>query len=329
MKRFDHINATSVEDAVSLLQGAQGPAYVIAGGSDILGALKDNLWMQSPECIVNLKTIPNLVYIRNESDGLHLGALTTLTKILESDIVRKSWTALAQAARRTASPLLRNIGTIGGNICQENRCWYYRYPDKLGGRVDCVRKGGDRCFAISGDHRFHSLFGAVKKCFAVNPSDTAPALIALQAVVHTTKRQIPIDDFFSAEMGAGSTILNRDEIVTEIFIPQPKKGSFSAFRKIAYRKAIDFAIVNCAISLEMAGNTVQSARICLNGVYNNPLRCLEAEEMLCGKELNQELADAAGLKALASAKPLIQNTYKVPMATTIIADTLMDCLERG
>ncbi|MGE4442215.1 MAG: xanthine dehydrogenase family protein subunit M [Desulfomicrobium sp.] len=209
MRRFEHYNATSVSEAVKLLNESKGPAYIIAGGSDLMGCLKDNLWMEAPERVVNLKTVPGLKEICVTDGDLHLGALATLTEIEKSETVREQWPALAEAARRTASPLLRNIGTIAGNICQENRCWYYRYPDKIGGRIDCVRKGGTRCLAAAGDHRFHSVFGAVNKCIAVNPSDTAPALVALNAVVQTTKRDIPIETFFSAERRSGSVCLNR------------------------------------------------------------------------------------------------------------------------
>lgn len=329
MRRFDHINATSIEQAVSLLQEAQGPAYAIAGGSDLMGAMKDNVWMQAPECIVNIKTIPDLSYIRVEKDGLHIGALTTLTEIAESAVIRQTWPALAEAARRTASPILRNIGTIAGNICQENRCWYYRYPDKLGGRIDCVRKGGKPCLAIPGDHRFHSIFGAVKKCVAVNPSDTAPALHVLQAVAVTTKRRIPMADFFSAEMGAGSTILDRDELVTEIVIPKPQADSYNAFDKIAYRKSIDFALVNCAISLDFNGKTVKKAHICLNGVYNIPWRCTAAEDLLQSQNLTADLAAEAGKQAVAGAKPLLQNGFKVAIASTMVTDMLLGCFEHA
>ena len=327
MRRFNHYDATTVDEAVKLLNDSQGPAYVIAGGSDLMGCLKDNLWIEAPERVVNLKTIPGLKEIRVDNDGLHLGALVTLTEIEESETVKEQWPGLAEAARRTASPLLRNMGTIAGNICQENRCWYYRYPDKIGGRIDCVRKGGNRCLAVPGDHRFHSIFGAVNKCIAVNPSDTAPALIALNAVVKTTKRDIPIDGFFSAEMGAQSTVLDRDEIVTEIIVPVPGKGSASAFRKIAYRKSIDFAMVNCATSIAIVDGKVASARICLNGVHNNPRRCETSEELLVGKALTEELAQEAGELAVTEAKPLLQNGFKVQMAKTIVADTLMDCLK--
>ncbi|MBI9080228.1 MAG: xanthine dehydrogenase family protein subunit M [Pseudodesulfovibrio sp.] len=327
MKSFKHIDAASVEEAVSLLQESEGPAYVIAGGSDLLGCLKDNLWMEYPKAIVNLKTIPGLDTISVDEDGLHIGALVTLTKIAESETVKEFWPGLAEAARRTASPLLRNIGTIAGNICQENRCWYYRYPDKIGGRIDCVRKGGKRCLAVPGDHRYHSIFGAVNKCIAVNPSDTAPALIALDATIKTTKRTIPIDEFFSAGMGAQSTTLDRDEIVTEILVPRPAQEWTNAFRKIAFRKSIDFALVNCAAALTFADGKVTSARICLNGVHNNPRRCVESEAALIGKPLNEATAQEAGELAVAEAKPLLQNGFKVPMAKTIVIDTLMDCVK--
>ncbi len=325
MKRFDHFDATSMEEAVTLLNESEGPSYVIAGGSDLMGCLKDNLWMETPERIVNLKTIPGLNEISVKEEGLHIGAMVTLTELAESEEVKAQWPGLAEAARRTASPLLRNMGTVAGNICQENRCWYYRYPDKIGGRIDCVRKGGKRCLAVPGDHRFHSIFGQVKKCIAVNPSDTAPAFVALDATIKTTKRDIPVDEFFSAEMGAQSTILDRDEIVTEIIVPTPKAGSVNAFDKIAYRKSIDFAIVNCALSVTIENGKVTAARICLNGVHNNPRRCETSEELLIGKELTEEVAKEAGELAVAEAKPLFQNVYKVQMAKTIVSDTLMGC----
>ncbi len=326
MQRFAHFDAATVAEAVSFLRESAGPAYVIAGGSDLMGCLKDNLWMQAPERIVNLKTIPGLKEIRVQDGALRLGALATLTEIAESETVRQGWPCLAEAARRTASPLLRNIGTVAGNICQENRCWYYRYPDKIGGRIDCVRKGGKRCLAVAGDHRFHSIFGAVNKCIAVNPSDTAPALVALDATVRTTTRDIPIQDFFSAEKGAQSTVLERDEIVTEIIVPGAERGAVSAFRKIAYRKSIDFALVNCAAAVTIAGEKVVAARICLNGVHNNPRRCEAAENALLGGKPDPELAQKAAELAVADAKPLIQNAFKVKITQTIVADTLADCL---
>lgn len=325
MKRFKHFDASTIEEAVNLLDTYENSSYVIAGGSDLMGCLKDNLWMKFPEAIINIKTIPELNKINVTEDGLHIGALVTLTEIAECDDIKTTWHGLAEAARRTASPLLRNMGTIAGNICQENRCWYYRYPDKIGGRIDCVRKGGKRCLAVPGDHRFHSIFGAVSKCIAVNPSDTAPALIALNSVIKTTKREIPIDEFFSAENGAGSTILDRNEIVTEIFVPAPAKDTKSSFIKIAYRKSIDFALVNCSSSITFSNETVAKARICLNGVHNNPRRCQEAEALLIGKKLTEETAQLAAEAAVADAKPLFQNLYKVQLAKTSVHDALLGC----
>ncbi|NDY55429.1 molybdopterin dehydrogenase [Desulfovibrio sulfodismutans] len=326
MKRFTHIDPATIEEAVFLLKEYQGAARVIAGGSDLVGGLKDNLWMRYPKAVINLKTIPGLREIRADADGLHIGALATLTEVAESAVVREGWPGLAEAARRTASPLLRNIGTIAGNICQENRCWYYRYPHKLGGRIDCVRKGGTRCLAVTGDHRYHSIFGAVKKCVAVNPSDTAPALVALDAVVQTNKRAIPIDGFFSAERGAPSTVLEGDEIVTGVFVPTQGPGGKSAFQKIAVRKSIDFALVNCAAAVTCLDGVVTAARICLNGVHNNPRRCDASEAALLGRALNAETAGEAGELAVAQAKPLLMNAFKVPMARTIVADTLLACI---
>lgn len=325
MKRFIHIDAKSLEDATNSLKEYENSSYVIAGGTDLLGCLKDNLWLEYPKAIVNLKTIDGLNYIKKSEDGIHIGALTTLTNVAESSDIKKYCNALSIAASRTASPILRNMATISGNICQENRCWYYRYPNKLGGRIDCVRKGGEKCFAVTGDHRYHSIFGAVKKCIAVNPSDTAPALIVLNAEIITTKRVIKIRDFFSAENGASSTVLEHGEIVKEIFLPaQTQKGQLkSSFQKIAFRKSIDFAILNCAVSASIENNIVESCSICLNGVYNNPLECSEASLSLIGKTIDSETALAVAELAISNAKPLIQNVYKVQMAKTIISDTLL------
>ena len=291
-----------------------------------MGCLRDGIWPDRPEAIINLKTIPGLSCISAEADGLKIGALTTLTDIAESPVINEKYTALAEAARRTASPLLRNVGTLAGNICQENRCWYYRYPEKLGGRMDCVRKGGEKCLAVTGDNRYHSIFGARKKCIAVNPSDTAPALVALGAKIKTSKRRIEVEDFFTAKNGMNSTVLDEDEVVTEVQIPAPDSGTKSAFKKIALRKTIDFAIVNYAVSVIRNGSTISAARICLNGVYSNPYRATQAEESIIGRPLNEDSAKEAGEAAVAEAKPLPMNRYKVQMAKALLTDTLLSCV---
>lgn len=329
MKSFNHIEACTVEEAVDALK-ISDKAYPIAGGTDLLGCLKDEVWLEYPDLIVDLKKIRDLDKISYENDQVKIGAMATLTDILESKIIKEKCPALAEAARRTASPLLRNMGTIAGNICQENRCWYYRYPSKLGGGIPCVRKGGKVCLAIPGDSRYHSIFGAVNKCIAVNPSDTAPALVALDANIITNKREISITNFFSAEHGKQSTILDHGEIVLKIIIPSHSlrnnsqdKNTISKFKKIALRKSIDFAIVNCAVCIQTNDGKVYQARLCLNGVHNNPLRASEAEEFLIGKELTEEIAEKAAIIALKKAKPLRSNKYKVNLAKSILKDCIL------
>jgi xanthine dehydrogenase YagS FAD-binding subunit len=324
MRGFEHINAKTVKEAVARLNKYNGAAKTIAGGTDLLGALRDGIWPDPPGAIINLKSISGLSYIKEGTQGLKIGALTTLTDIAESAVVKKNYTALANAAERTASPLLRNLGTLAGNICQENRCWYYRYPEKLGGRIDCARKGGKTCPAVQGDNRYHSIFGAVNKCIAVNPSDTAPALVALAATIKTSKRSINVDDFFTAKTGMKSTVLDADEIVTEIQVPIPKTGMKTAFKKIALRKTIDFAIVNCAVAITGNGSSISAARVCVNGVYNNPYRATGAEEVLKSRSFDEASAQAAGEAAVAAAKPLPMNRYKVQMAKALVIDTILE-----
>ena len=324
MRKFEHINAKTVKEAVANLNKFNGAAKAIAGGTDLLGALRDGIWPAPPAAIINLKSISDLSYIKEGPQGLQIGALTTLTDIVESALVEKNYTALANAARRTASPLLRNLGTLAGNICQENRCWYYRYPEKLGGRIDCARKGGKLCPAVQGDNRYHSIFGAVNKCIAVNPSDMAPALVAFAATIKTSKRSIPIDEFFTANNGMKSTVLEPDEIVTEIQMPLPVPGTKTAFKKIALRKTIDFAIVNCAVAITGNGSLISAARVCVNGVYNNPYRANVAEEVLKSRFFDEALAQKAGEAAVAAAKPLPMNRYKVQMAKALVMDTVLE-----
>jgi xanthine dehydrogenase YagS FAD-binding subunit len=184
MKAFKHLNPATIDEATSALQS--GEAVVNAGGTDLVGTLRYRILPDFPATVINLKRItPSLDYIKEESGMLKIGALTRLNDIAQNTIVQTKYTALAQAAGRTASPHIRVQGTIGGNICQMNRCWYFRKEDN---RFDCIRKGGNMCYAMAGDNRFHSIFGAVKACVAVNPSDTAPALIALNAKIVTTNR---------------------------------------------------------------------------------------------------------------------------------------------
>jgi xanthine dehydrogenase YagS FAD-binding subunit len=315
-KKFAHVNAKSIDEASSILR--RGKAALISGGTDLLGTMRFEILPDYPEVLVNLKTVPGLDSVKEEAGMLKIGALVRLEDIAKSKLIQTKYTALAEAAHRTATPHIREMGTIAGNICQFNRCWYFRNPDN---RFFCVRKGGKQCFAMAGDNRYHSIFGAVKMCIAVNPSDTAPALVALNAKIKTNKRLIEAEQFWEMKVPS-STVLAADEIVTEIQIPALPAGARSAFIKFAIRKTIDFPIVNAAA---MIGGG--SARICMNAVYNTPYRAVPAEEAIKGKPINEANADAAGAAAVAAAKALPgeRNKWKIPIAKAMVKRAILAC----
>jgi xanthine dehydrogenase YagS FAD-binding subunit len=323
MRTFNYINARTIEEAVAALRQYQDKAYILAGGTDLLGIMKDEILPHYPEALINIKTISGFDYIREEEEWLRIGALTTLEDIAIDPHVKDLFPALAQASRRAASPHLRAMGTLGGNLCQDIRCWYYRNPNN---RFPCLRKGGGRCYAIEGDNRYHSIMGGSVEggCYAVHPSDTAPALIALNAEAVTSKRVIKLEDFFQVDVGK-TTVLDFDEIVTEIRIPLPASDSRNAFLKIAVRKSIDFPIVNCAASILAPAGKIEKARICLNAIHVKPYRAVKAEEMLIGKEINESSAEAAGAVAMLVAKPFERNRYMVKIAKTLIKRSILAC----
>ena len=316
IKKFKHVDAGSIDEAASILKS--GNASATAGGTDILGAMRFEILPDYPEVLVNLKSIAGLDYIKEETGMLKIGALTRLEDIAKSDVVKAGYTALAQAAHRTASPHIREMGTIGGNICQMTRCWYFRSPDN---RFNCIRKGGKKCYAIMGENRYHSIFGGIKGCMAVNPGDTAPALVALNAKIKTNKRLIEAGKFWDM-VKPGSTILETGEVVTEIQVPTPARGVKSSFIKFAIRSSIDFPIVNCAAMIGK-GN----ARICLNAVYNKPYRATSSEGLIKGKSINEKNADAAGAAAVVDAKvlPGDRNKWKIQIARTMVKRAILGC----
>lgn len=321
MKDINHVNVTTVEDAVTELQ--KGNAAVIAGGTDIVQELKAMISPNPPGTLVNIKPITALSKLVEEGGMLKIGSLTTLTELAESSVVQSKYTALAEAAGSAASPELRNMGTIGGNICQSVRCWYYQGEHNV---FNCLRKGGPLCNALLGDSRFHSIFGAVAGCIAVNPGDIAPALIALNAEIVTSKPQtVNAEDFFAAD-GEKTTVLDDDEIVTEIQVPTPAVGVKSAFVKFAIRKAFDFPVVNCAAAI--GGG---DARICLNGVYNLPYRSTDAEDSIRGATISTTSAEAAADAAVAdaAAQPATgwnpSNKWMIQIAKTMVKRAILAC----
>jgi xanthine dehydrogenase YagS FAD-binding subunit len=324
VKEFKHFNAYSVDEAVALMGRYGERAAVIAGGTDILGKMKDSILPAYPEALINIKTINGLSDIKESGGMLRIGALALLADIAANPVIKSKYAALAQAAGRTASPHLRNMGTIGGNICQDIRCWYYRNQNN---RFSCLRKKGGRCYAIKGDNRYHSIFGGSVSggCFAVHPSDTAPALVALDAKIITSSRTIDAEKFFEVKP-VKTTVLKADEIVTAIQLPEPAAGSSSAFLKFALRRSIDFPIVNCAVMLTRKDGKVSAARICLNAVHVIPYRAVKAEQVITGRALDEAAAEEAGAAAVAEAKPLEHNKYMVAVARTLVKRTLLACV---
>jgi xanthine dehydrogenase YagS FAD-binding subunit len=326
MRSFEHVSASSIEEACALLAERGDRARLNAGGTDLLGALKDAIYPTSPELIVDLKTIPGLDSIEADDSGLRIGALARLADISASDLVRQRWPIVAEAAHAVASPQIRNMGTLGGNLCQEVRCWYFRYPAHLGGAVDCLRKGGPRCPAVRGDTRYHAIVGG-KGCFAVCPSDMAVALAALDAEVVIAgsggrRRQVPVAGLYEPTR----LTLEPGEMVVEVRVPAPKSETRSVFAKHAIREAVDFALVSAAVSITLDDGICTDARVVLGAVAPAPYRAVDAEALLRGRVVDEDAAAQAGEAAVASAKPLRGNAYKVEVARALARRTIAAAL---
>lgn len=317
MKDFTHINATSIADAETILGQYGARAKLIAGGTDLIGLLQQRALPVQPEYIVNLKTIPNMDYIREDDSGLKLGALAKLHDIAFSSVVVARYSALAASARAVASWQIRSMGTIGGNICQSTRCWYYR---SSWNKFNCIRKGGDLCHAQLGNNSEASIFGAAEGCVAAHPSDIAPALVALDARIKTNKRTIAALDFFD---GFRDTVLGEAEFVVEIQVPTPPSDSKQGFAKASVRQAIDFAIVNAACLITPSTGSITAARIALNSAGPKPIRATRAEESLIGKTLSGDLATSAANAALSGASALPYNRHKIQVAKGVIKEALL------
>jgi xanthine dehydrogenase YagS FAD-binding subunit len=321
---FAYARPTTLADAVKAL--ADGQACVHAGGTDLLGCLRDRIF--TTPTVVSLSGVSGLRGIDETVEGgLRIGALTTVTEVAESETVRKRYRALAEAASSVASPQLRNQGTIGGNLCQKPRCWYYR------GDFHCLRKGGDVCFAASGENRYHCLFGG-ERCFYVHPSDTAPALVALGAAVRIAgpggTRTIPVEAFhvLPSVDYRRETVLQPGEVVTEVVLPPPAPGQRSTYRKVRARASWDFALVGAAIVLRFAGDVVKEARVVLSGVAPVPWRTKAAEAALSGQRLDGGAIARAAAAAVKGAAPLAHNGYKVPLLRGLLEERLQ-AIARG
>ncbi len=319
LPQFSYVRPETIEQAVAHLNTDN--AAIHAGGTDLLGCLRDRTIASSK--IVSISGLNELTEINETSSGgVFIGALATISKISDSPLIAKKYWGLARSAAEVASPQLRNQGTLGGNLCQKPRCWYYR------GEFDCLRKGGDRCFAMSGENQFHAIFGHDYICAITHPSDTAPMLIALGASVKVVgpkgKKTIALEKFFvlPADNVQAETVLQQGELITHIDIPAPPQGLYTSYRKIRARRSWDFALAGVALALVMKGDRVSQARVVLSGAAPIPWRSIETEQLLIGKTLSSETIDQAARAAVAQATPLDKNGYKVSMFRGVITEEL-------
>ena len=320
---FTHFNAKTVKEACALLEKHKGKAALNAGGTDLIGVMKSEIFTDYPGILINIKTIPRLEYIRETDKKLKIGALTRLSSILNSSILKKHCKVLIDATHSVATPQIRNAATIGGNLCQDVRCWYYRYPRQIGGPLECLRKGKGPCLAVKGDNRYHAIIGG-KKCFAVCPSDIAVTLAAMNAKIviagMDTQRRILVTDLFTPT----GTTLKRSEMVKGIEIPI-KNGmrTRQKFFKFTLRKGVDFAIVSVASVLAVERGVCRDASIVLGAVAPGPVRAKAAEEKLIGRRITEEIANEAAEAALEGARPLSKNAYKIQIAKTLVKRAIM------
>jgi xanthine dehydrogenase YagS FAD-binding subunit len=317
MPAFELFQPASTADALNLLDRYGADAWIFAGGLDSFDWLKDRI--KRPRYVVDLGGIAELKGVRERDGGLEIGAMTTLTEVVRHPVVRERYALLTEAAEAAASPQIRNQGTIGGNLSQDTRCWYYRAG------WSCYRAAGNICYADTPEsiNREHAILEA-DRCVAVNPSDTAPALIALGASMvirgAAGERVMPAEDYF---VGPGTditrmTALRPGELLTAIRIPGDWAGSNFYWEKVRDRQVWDFALVSVASAMTLADTTIQNIRLVVNGVAARPMRLVNVEQYVKGKPRNEGTAAAAGEMAIAGAQPLRFNAYKVPLMRNLV-----------
>ena len=325
MNAFEYVGAQSVAEAGELLASNGKPTSIIAGGTDLLGEIKQGT--VQPMRLVGLQWIDDLTGVQVYEHGVLIGAMTTIAEIGEHPHIRSRYAALAQACDSVATPQIRNVGTLGGNLCQRPRCWYYRSP-----LFDCRKKGGGECFAIDGANKFHAIFDT-GSCPAVHPSDTAVVLCALDARVLLMSsdgaRMLPIEDFFVSSDSdvTRENVLRAGEILAEIVIPSASPNTRSVYLKAKERQAMDFALASVALSVDVEGDTVSGARVVLGGVAPTPHRVAGAEQALVGRRIGEVDATLVGQAAVEGATPLSDNVYKVRLASALVVRAVRDLLD--
>ena len=319
MRAFSNVNAKDFKDAAGLLKRYPNSA-VVGGGSDLLGLVKERLI--EPDVLINLRQIRGMDHITEKGGEVVIGGLVTLDTLSHHPLIREKYRVLAEAAESVATPQIRNVGTLAGNLNQRPWCWYYRngFP--------CFKNGGKTCFSVTGENDFHAIFGGGPS-YIVHPSDTAPALVALGAkfriVGPAAERMVAAEDFFAGPRvnPAKENVLEKDEVLAEIHLPVAAKNTRSTYHKELDREAWTHAVVSVALVLEMDRQTCRNARVVLGGVAPIPWRLKKVEAMLAGQKITEDLAAKAAEAALEGAQPLAKNKYKVPLTKAIVRRSLL------
>lgn len=329
---FEHVSVRQVEEAVSALRTYGDGAKVIAGGTDLLALMKDRVQgpkLPIPKVLIDIKPIEDMQRIDYErAQGLRIGAAVKIREVLDSKIIRKEFDLLSQTARTIATTQIRNIGTVGGNLCQKSRCPYFRHPDFL-----CHRKGGETCFAFSGEHKQYHAVMKYGKCASAHPSDLAPCLLALGAecvVAQGGGREvvIPLEKFFPEGNDQRDTVLRPDELLVSLRVPCPAEKSYQVFLKCRTRHSADFALASVAVALRVVKGVCMDARIVLGGVAPFPFRAVEAEERILERALDERLIGEASEGSVEGVRPLPQNAYKSDLTKALVNRALTSILHQ-
>jgi len=311
MREFRIAEPRTTEELTALLGETAEPAVLMAGGTDLLDELKSGV--EEAGLVVDLRKVEGLAGIAKEKDGLHIGAMTRIVDLAASDAVAGDYPSLKEAALSLATPQLRNVGTVGGNLCQRPRCWYYRDP-----QVVCRKKGGYNCYAFQGRSKYHAIFGG-GSCFIVYPSDLAPALISLgaKAAIGTAKadKVVALEQFYaSPEVDVTrENVLAKGQFLKSVWVPAPKPGQKAAYVKLKERGTWDFALVSAAVAGVAAGGVFSEIAVVMGGIAPVPWRLKKAEDVLRGKPVTEALIRQAADAALADAAPMRENGYKTDL----------------
>lgn len=319
MKAFAYVNAANEKDAIAALGTERGKFLPLAGGMDLLAMMKD--YIAQPERLVNVKNLDRTIR-KGPDGGLRIGAAATLTDLAAHADAGKLYPALVQAAAEVGTPQIRNAGTVGGNLNQRPRCWYFRNEE-----FHCLKKGGARCFAVDGENQYHAIFGD-GPCHIVHPSSLAVPAIALNArfriVGPAGEREVPAAEYYQMPDRNlfGETVLAPNELLTHVILPPPGNAR-SATYEVRFKQSHDWPLAMAAVSLSLQGNTIRGARVVMGAVAPVPWRSAPAEAALVGRALSEEAAMAAADAAVTGVKPMSQNAYKVQIARTAVKRAIM------